>query len=59
MNIIFNFSSANSVKWFFQRRISFWLRIYDNWKGTLLPVFWENLKQKTGPEAVKKLVGEN
>jgi len=34
INIIFNFSSANSVKMFFQRRIRFWLRIYDNWKGT-------------------------
>jgi len=52
INIIFNFSSANGVKMGFQRRIRFWLRIYDNWKYTLLPIFCENWKRKTGLEAV-------
>jgi len=40
--------SALSLKCFFQRRIRFWSKIYDNWKVTLLPVFLENLKPKTG-----------
>jgi len=41
------FSYAFSSKWFFQRRIRFWSKIYDSWKVTLLAAFLENL---TGQE---------
>jgi len=43
---------AHSLQWFFHWRIRFWSKMYDNWKVTLLPVFWENLKPKTGQDEV-------
>jgi len=39
-----------SSKWFFQRRIRFWSKIYDSWKVTLLPFLLENSKTKTGQD---------
>jgi len=44
------FSSAFSANGFFQRKIRFLSKIYNNWKVTLLPIFLENSEPKTGQE---------
>jgi len=46
INIIFKFSSANSVKMVFFKGGRFWLRIYDNWKGYTATHFLREFKTK-------------